>query len=72
MRGMPGDFTFDCYCTSAKVLNHIQSKQRAYVGDVKLNCNVVYDGREQKRQDVARQIPWSAKKALRVGNKRYG
>src|SRR5215208_3617046 len=28
-RGLPGDFTFDSYCTSAKVLNHIQSTQRA-------------------------------------------
>jgi hypothetical protein len=36
-RAMPGDFTFDSYFTSTKVLNHIQSKQRAYVGDLKLN-----------------------------------
>jgi len=56
-RSIPGDFTFDSYCTSAKVLNHIQSTQRAYVGDLKLNRKVVYAGREQKRQDVARQIP---------------
>ena len=46
-RGIPGDFTFDSYCTSAKVLNHIQSTKRAYVGDLKLNRNLVYDGREQ-------------------------
>ena len=70
-RGIPGDFTFDCYFTSATVLNHIQSKQRKYVGDLKLNRNVVYEGREQKLQDVARQIPWGAKKAVRVGDKRY-
>jgi uncharacterized protein YndB with AHSA1/START domain len=70
-RGIPGDFTFDCSFTSAKVLNHIQSKQRKYVGDLKLNRNVVYEGREQKLQDVARQIPWGAKKAVRVGDKRY-
>src|SRR2546421_545694 len=70
-RGIPGDFTFDSYFTSAKVLNHIQSKQRRYVGDLKLNRNVVYEGREQKLQDVARQIPWGAKKAVRVGDKCY-
>jgi DDE superfamily endonuclease len=70
-RGVPGDFTFDSYCTSTKVLNHIQSTQRAYVGDLKLNRNVVYEGREQKLQDVARQIPWAAKKPVRVGSKRY-
>jgi uncharacterized protein YndB with AHSA1/START domain len=70
-RGIPGDFTFDCYFTSAKVLNHIQSQQRAYVGDVKLNRHVVYDGREQSLQAVARQIPWAAKKPVRMGNPRY-
>jgi hypothetical protein len=70
-RGIPGDFTFDCYFTSAKVLNHIQSQQRAYVGDVKLNRHVVYDGREQSLQAVARQIPWAAKKPVRMGNSRY-
>ena len=70
-RGVPGDFTFDSYFTSTKVLNHIQSTQRAYVGDLKLNRNVVYEGREQKLQDVARQIPWAAKKPVRVGSKRY-
>jgi hypothetical protein len=70
-REIPGDFTFDSYCTSAKVLNHIESTQRGYVGDLKLNRKVVYESREQKRQDVARQIPWQAKKPVRVGNRRY-
>jgi len=70
-RGIPGDFTFDSYFTSAKVLNHIQDTKRAYVGDVKLNRKVVYDGREQSLQAVARQIPWQAKKPVRVGNRRY-
>jgi hypothetical protein len=58
-RGIPGDFTFDGYFTSAKVLNHLQSQQRAYVGDLQLNRHVVYDGREQSLQAVARQIPWA-------------
>ena len=70
-RGIPGDFTFDCYFTSAKVLNHIQSQQRAYVGDLKLNRHVVYDGREQSLQAVARQSPWAAKKPVRLGQRRY-
>jgi hypothetical protein len=70
-RGIPGDFTFDCYFTSAQVLNHIQSQQRAYVGDLKLNRHVVYDGREQSLQAVARQIPWAAKKPVRMGQRRY-
>jgi DDE superfamily endonuclease len=70
-RGIPGDFTFDSYFTSAKVLNHIQGTKRAYVGDMKLNRTVVYDGRAQALQAVARQIPWQAKKPIRVGNRRY-
>src|SRR5919201_549007 len=70
-RAIPGDFTFDSYFTSAKVLNHIQDTQRAYVGDLKLNRKVVYMGREQKLQDIARQIPWEAKKPVRMGSTRY-
>ncbi len=70
-RAIPGDFTFDSYFTSAKVLNHIQSTQRGYVGDLKLNRKVVYLGREQKLQDVARQIPGDAKKPVRMGSTRY-
>jgi DDE superfamily endonuclease len=70
-RGIPGAFTFDSYFTSAKVLNHLQSQQAAYVGNLKLNRKVVYAGQEQKLQDVARQIPWDAKKPVRVGSRRY-
>jgi hypothetical protein len=70
-RSIPGAFTFDSYCTSAKVLNHIQSPQRAYGGDLKLNRKVVYAGREQKLQDVARPIPWAAKKPGRRGTRQY-
>jgi DDE superfamily endonuclease len=71
-RDIPGDFTFDSYFTSAKVLNHIESQKRSYVGDLKLNRKVVYEGREQALQAVARQIPWQAKKPVRVGNRATG
>ena len=70
-RTMPGDFTCDSSFTSATVLNHIQRQQRTYVGDLKLNRKVVYMGREQKLQEVARQIPWAAKKPVRMGSTRY-
>ncbi len=69
-RGIPGAFTFDSYFTSAKVLNHLQSKRTASVGDLKLNRKVVYMGQEQKLQAVARQIPWEAKKPVRMGTRR--
>lgn len=71
-RALPGDFTLDSYCTRAKVLNHMQSTHRAYVGDLQLNRKLVYDGREQSLQAVARQMPWQAKNPVRVGNRRYG
>jgi hypothetical protein len=70
-RSLPGAFTFDSYFTSAKVLNHIQSTQRAYVGDLRLNRQVVYAGREQNLQDVARQIPWAAQNPVRVWTRQY-
>jgi hypothetical protein len=71
VRGIPGDFTFDSDFTSAKVLNPIASTKRAYVGALKLNRKVGYEGREQALQAVARQMPWQAKKPVRVGNRRY-
>jgi hypothetical protein len=71
-RGIPGACTCESYFTSAKVLHHLQRKQAAYVGDLKLNRKVVYAGREQKLQDVARQMPWDAKKPVRMGSPRYG
>jgi hypothetical protein len=70
-RGIPGDFTFDSYVTSATVLNHLQRKQRASVGDLKLNRKVVDVGQEQKLQDVARPIPWAAKQPRRGGTRQY-
>jgi hypothetical protein len=48
----------------------MQSQQRAYVGDLKRNRHVVDDGREQSLQAVARQIPWAAKKPVRMGQRR--
>jgi hypothetical protein len=49
----------------------MQSQPRAYVGDVKLNRHVVYDGREPSLQAVARQTPWAAKNPVRLGHTRY-
>ena len=68
---MPGDFTFDSYFTHAKVLNHIHAKQHSYVGALKRGRKVVFDGREDKLQEVARQIASADKKAVRVGKRCY-
>ena len=70
-RDIPGDFTFDSYFTHAKILNHLHAKQRSYVGALKLNRKGVFEGREQKLQEVASQIPPGDKKAVRVGKRCY-
>jgi len=70
-RGIPGDCTCASYCTSAKVLTHIQSPQRASGGALKRNRKVVYAGRAQPLQDVARQMPWAAQQPVRVGTRQY-
>jgi SRSO17 transposase len=70
-RGIPGDFRFDCYFTSAKVLNHLQAQQRAYVGDLKLNRKVIYQGTQQKLNALAPQIPADAKKPIQIGERQY-
>jgi len=70
-RAIPGDFTFESYGTSTTVLTHIQSKQRADVGDLKLHRTVGEAGRAQKLPEVAQQIPWEAKQPVRRGRWRY-
>jgi hypothetical protein len=70
-RGIPGDFTFDSYFSSAEVLNHLHARQRTYVADLKLNRKVLWRGSEIKLNALAQQIPPEAKKPLRVGEKTY-
>jgi hypothetical protein len=41
---IPGAFTFDSYFTNAGNLNHINGNNRAYVGDLKFNRNIVVNG----------------------------
>lgn len=68
---IPGDFTFDCYFTSAATVNHIQHHQRGYVGDLKFNRKVWFQGKELKASDVAAQIPVDARKPVQVGDTSY-
>ena len=70
-RNIPGDFTFDSYFTNAKILNHIQGHKRGYVGDLKLNRNVVFEGCQVKLNEWAREIRFEDKKAVRFGQRRY-
>lgn len=69
-REIPGDFTFDCYFTSAAILNHLHSKQRGYVGDLKFNRKVEFAGRVWKASEVAAGIPVEARKVVQIGEQR--
>ncbi|RMD65498.1 IS701 family transposase, partial [Candidatus Parcubacteria bacterium] len=75
-REIPGDFTFDCYFSSAENLNYIHSKRdrfgrpRGYVADLKSNRKIHYRGREVKAEEFAASIPPEARKEIRRGDRR--
>jgi hypothetical protein len=75
-RDIPGDFTMDCYFTSAEVLNHIHGKPdrcgrpRGYVGDLKSNRKVEWKGRIIKVNELAESIPSGDRQELRIGDRR--
>jgi hypothetical protein len=53
---IPGDFTFDCWFTHGENLNHINSKGRGYVADLKFNRRVVFCGKVIKADELAKSI----------------
>ena len=67
-REIPGAFTFDCYFTHATILNHLQAHRRSYVGDLKMNRKVWFQGRELKAAEMAAILPVEARKAVRIGD----
>jgi len=75
-RRIPGDFTMDSYFTNAEILNHIAGKTdrfgqpRAYVGDLKSNRKVQWQGRVLKVNELAASIPATDRKELRIGDRR--
>jgi len=62
-----GDFTFDCWFTHADNLNHINSKQRGYVADLKFNRKVVFTGKVIKADELAKQIAPDDRKPVTIG-----
>jgi hypothetical protein len=66
-RDIPGDFTFDCYFTSVEGLNHMARHGRGYVGDLKSNRKVVFNGRQMKATEVATLIEPDARKPVCIG-----
>jgi hypothetical protein len=74
-QGIPGTFAFDSYFTNASILNHIHGKQlgngqsRAYVGSLKFNRKVQYQGRLLKVSELAARIAPETRKPLQTGEK---
>lgn len=67
---IPGHFTFDSYFTSAENLNHIHSHQRTYVGDLKCNRKLIFQGREMRADELAGQIVPEDRKSVMVNGSR--
>jgi hypothetical protein len=85
-QAIPGDFTFDSYFTNAEILNHIDSKQRSYVGDLKFNRTITVDGKDWKASEwvktqlgplcrrktsVAGKEQWYFTKSIRIPGVRH-
>jgi hypothetical protein len=72
---IPGTFAFDSYFTNAPILNHIHSKPlangqpRGYVGSLKFNRKLEYQGRIVKAAELAAQIAPAVRKPLREGDR---
>lgn len=75
-RGIPGDFTFDSYFSSAENLNHIHAQRdergdpRGYVGDLKINRKLEIRGASIRADEYAASIPREERRELRRGDDR--
>lgn len=73
---IPGTFAFDSYFTNAPILNHIHSKKlddgqpRGYVGSLKFNRNLIYQGCQIKLTELAAQIAAEQRRAVGAGTER--
>lgn len=67
-RQIPGDFTFDCWFTHARNLNHVHGHGRGYVGDLKFNRKVQFLGEEARADEVAAGIAPSIRKPVELSD----
>lgn len=61
---IPGDFTYDSYFTNAPILNDVNGKDRNYVGDLKFNRKVWFQGKEMHASEVADLIDDQSRKPV--------
>ena len=72
---IPGTFAMDSYFTNAPILNYIHGKDagdgrpRGYVGSLKFNRKLQYQGRTLKASELAAEITPEIRKRLREGDK---
>lgn len=67
---IPGDFTFDSWFTHAANLNHIHAHGRGYVGDLKFNRKIVFQGQTLKAEELAARIGPETRKPVSIGEDR--
>ena len=67
---IPGDFTFDSWFTHAANLNHIHSRGRGYVGDLKFNRKVIFKGQQIKADQLATMIKPEDRKPVEIDGQR--
>ena len=67
---IPGDFAVDSYFPNAETLNHLHTRQRFYVGDLKFNRQVQFKGQTLKASEVATLIPALDRKPVESNGKR--
>jgi len=69
-RKIPGDFTFDSWFTHAENLNHIHGHDRGYVGDLKDNRKIVFEGQEMRADALGERIGAEDRKPVIVDGKK--
>ena len=69
-RQIPGAFAFDSYFSSVECLDHIHGHERGYVGALKSNRKVEFQGRVMKVAEVAASIPSEDRKRVCIGDRK--
>lgn len=75
-QNIPGTFAFDSYFTNAPILNHIHGQHQAdgqtrgYVGSLKFNRKLEYQGREIKASNLAKTIAPALRKPMQRGDRK--
>lgn len=67
---IPGDFTFDCWFTHAANLNHVHGHDRGYVGDLKFNRKISFQGQLIRAEQLGQLIKPKDRRIVEVGEKK--